>query len=179
MYYLLNVNSYKYLSYKSIVSYSVRVAGKKFISIADNANIQRMGWLLALKVDEHDPEIIIGENCAMGDFSHIAAVRSIHIEKDVLIANKVYIADNAHSFEDITVPVMNQPVVFKGTVRIGSGAWIGENVCIIAANIGKNSVIGANSVVTKDIPDYCVAVGSPAKVIKRFDLERKIWVNIK
>jgi acetyltransferase-like isoleucine patch superfamily enzyme len=55
------------------------------------------------------------------------------------------------------------------------GAWLGENVCVIGASIGKNSVIGANSVVTKNIPDYCVAVGSPAKVIKKYNVEKQIW----
>ena len=60
-------------------------------------------------------------------------------------------------------------------ITISDGAWLGENVCIIGANIGKNVVVGANSVVTHDIPDYCVAVGSPAYIIKRYDFERKEW----
>lgn len=176
LYYVLNVSRFKHLDFRSAILFSVRVTGKKYISIYRNSIVQRQGWLYAAQIDEHIPEILIEENCAIGDFSHIAAVRKVHIESNVLIANKVYISDNAHSFEDIQVPIINQPVVFKGTVRIGSGAWIGENVCIIAANVGKNAIIGANSVVTKDIPDYCVAVGIPARVIKKFDLERKEWL---
>lgn len=61
---------------------------------------------------------------------------------------------------------------------IGNVAWIGENVCIIGASVGKNSVIGANSVVTRDIPDFCVAVGSPARVIKKFDFSDECWKSI-
>ena len=62
-------------------------------------------------------------------------------------------------------------------VIIGDGTWLGENVCVIGAKIGKNCVIGANSVVTKDIPDYCVAVGVPAKIIKRYCFENNKWIK--
>ncbi len=60
-------------------------------------------------------------------------------------------------------------------VIIGDGAWLGENTCIIGASVGKNSVIGVNSVVTKNIPDYCGAIGSPAFIIKRFNFEANEW----
>ena len=62
-------------------------------------------------------------------------------------------------------------------VLIGEGSWIGENVCIIGAFVGKNSIVGANSVVTNNIPDYCVAVGAPARVIKRYDHKDNQWVK--
>jgi acetyltransferase-like isoleucine patch superfamily enzyme len=62
---------------------------------------------------------------------------------------------------------------------IGDGSWIGENACIIGAHVGKNCVIGANAVVTSDIPDYSVAVGVPAVVIKRFDAPSKMWISSK
>ncbi len=56
----------------------------------------------------------------------------------MLTANNVYISDNIHGYEDITRPVIRQPVKYKRSVEIGSGAWIGENACIIGANVGKN-----------------------------------------
>ncbi|NQX40297.1 Hexapeptide repeat of succinyl-transferase [Pedobacter steynii] len=177
IYYFLNVRIYKYLDFRAVVLFSVRVNGKKYISVGSNSVVQKDGWLLALKIDDNDPSIVIGEHCAIGDFSHIAAVRSVNIEDKVLIANKVYISDNVHAYEDVSIPVIDQKVLFKSTVTIKSGAWIGENVCIIGANIGKNAVVGANSVVTKDVPDYCIAVGAPAKVIKRYDFEKMKWVN--
>lgn len=169
---------YNYFDLKSVILFSVRVSGKKYISIGPNSTVQRQGWLLALKIDEHIPELTIGANCAVGDFSHIAAVRSIRIEDNVLIANKVYISDNVHAYEDVSQPVINQPVLFKSAVTIKSGAWIGENVCIIGASVGKNSIVGANSVVTTDIPDYCIAVGAPARVIKKYNFEIKQWVKV-
>lgn len=179
MHYVFNAPFYKKIDLSAVVYNSVRVEGKKYISIGKKSTIQRLGWLLALKVEEHDPELNIGANCAIGDFCHITAIRKVIIEDDVLMANKVYISDNVHEYQDINVPVIRQGVLFKGEVRIKSGAWIGENVCIIGASIGKNSIIGANAVVTKDIPDYAIAVGSPARVIKQYDTVTNQWITIK
>mgnify|MGYP001675646852 FL=1 len=78
----------------------------------------------------------------------------------------------------ILKPVSQQPVIFKGDVVIKEGAWIGENVSIIGACIGRNSVVAANSVVTKDIPDYSVCAGVPAKIIKKYCFERNEWISI-
>jgi acetyltransferase-like isoleucine patch superfamily enzyme len=174
-YYILNFFKFKRINFKTNVFFSVRIQGAKYISLYKYTTIQRQSWLGAFKIDEHDPELIIEEGCAIGDFAHITAVRKVHIERDVLLANNVYISDNLHSFEDVNVPIIKQAVVFKSAVIIKSGAWIGENVCIIGASVGKNSVIGANSVVTKDIPDFCIAVGSPAKVIKQYDKQDGEW----
>ena len=80
-----------------------------------------------------------------------------------------------HCFEDINTPIKNQPIKQLKIVVIGEGCWIGEHVSIIGASVGKHSVVGANSVVTHDIPDYCVAVGSPARIIKRYNFDTKQW----
>ena len=178
IYYFLNVRQFHKLPFKAMVFFSVRVQGKKYISISKNSVIQRYGWLLALKIDNHEPELSIGKGCAIGDFCHITAVRKVQIENYVLMANHVYISDNLHAYQDINIPIIKQDVVFKSAVNIGTGTWIGENVCIIGASIGKNCVIGANSVVTKDIPDYCIAVGSPARIIKKFDHLQNSWVLV-
>lgn len=60
-------------------------------------------------------------------------------------------------------------------MEIGEGTWLGENVCVIGAKIGKHCVIGANSVVTKDIPDYSIAVGAPARIIKQYNFKENVW----
>ena len=177
-FYILYGRRFKSLAFKSMLYPSVRVDGKEYISIADEAVIQRGGWLLALKIGDIAPDLQIGKNCAIGDFSHIVAVQSVVIEDNVLIANKVYISDNIHIFGDVSKPVIKQGVQFKKAVRIKEGAWLGENVCVIGASVGKNAVVGANSVVTRDIPDFSVAVGSPAKVIKKYDFETSTWVSV-
>lgn len=177
-YYIFHFTSYNKLTSSSVIKRSVRVQGKKYITIGKKSTIQRGGWLLALKIDNKNPQIQIGDYCSIGDFSHITAVRQITIEDKVLIANNVYISDNLHQYDDPNIPIIDQRIIFKNKVCIKSGAWIGENVCIIGASVGKNSVIGANSVVTKDVPDYSIAVGSPARIIKQFDFVNSTWKNI-
>ena len=94
------------------------------------------------------------------------ASKEVVIENDVLLADKVFISDCNHEYKDLDTPIQNQGIRFVKPVRIGEGSWVGDNVCVCGASIGKHCVIGANSVVTNDIPDYSVAVGNPAKVIK-------------
>lgn len=104
----------------------------------------------------------------------------IEIGEGVLTGPHVFIADHNHNYEDPYLPIYEQGVkASKDThISIGAGTWIGTNVAIVGnISIGKNCVIGANSVVTKDIPDYSVAVGIPAKVIKYYDFEIEKWVR--
>lgn len=122
-----------------------------------------------------DARLTIGDGTYIGRFCHIYATSKIEIGRKVLIADKVYLSDNLHGHSDIDLPVIDQPVQQTNPVLIGDGAWLGENVCVIGASVGKNSVIGANSVVTKDIPDFCVAVGAPASIIKRYNFETNQW----
>lgn len=88
--------------------------------------------------------------------------------KKVLLSPNVYITDYDHEYRNLEVPVIDQGIVQKGqAVSIGDGSYIGINTVIVGnVKIGKHCVIGANSVVTKDVPDFCVAVGTPARVIK-------------
>lgn len=153
----------------------LRIDGARFILIENNVFIRDMAWLAADKQFSSDPSLQIGEGTYIGDFAHIYATGKIVIENDVLIANNVYIADNTHSYEDINLSIKEQTIKPLPPVRIGSGSWIGEKVSIIGASVGKHCVIGANSVVTKDIPDYSIAVGTPAKVIKSYNFETKSW----
>jgi acetyltransferase-like isoleucine patch superfamily enzyme len=124
-------------------------------------------------------KLIIGDGCTIGNFNHIVALDRVVIGKNVLTADKVYISDKYHDYEDINLPVNRQSVKSKGSTYIGDGSWIGENVCIISSKIGKHCVIAANSVVTKDIPDYSVAAGAPAVIKKQYDLESKKWISVK
>jgi len=179
IFYITNFLFFKNLGFKALIIKPLRIDGKKYITIKKRSIIKNFAWLLALKIDSFEPELIIGEGTSIGDFSHITAIRKVEIGKNVLLANKVYISDNLHSFENVNIPIMNQPIFFKSEVVIGDGSWLGENVCVIGAKIGKNCVIGANAVVTGDIPDYSVAVGIPAKVVKQYNKNSNRWEIIK
>lgn len=161
---------------KSNVIFPLSIDGMENISIGNHVYVAYKTWLAAVPLTGAEKcELIIGDGTNIGNFNHIYATRSIIIGNNVLTADKVYISDNLHGYEEITVPIMKQPIKQIGNVIIGDGTWLGENVCVIGAKIGKNCVIGANSVVNKDIPDYCVAVGTPAKIIKRYCIDNQEW----
>ena len=155
-----------------------RLEGAQHISVGAGSVMQRGAWLYCGALDGQAGRLAIGDGCVFGYNNHITAVVGVVIEDHVLTANNVYISDNLHSYEDISLPVMHQPVRCKKPVVIGRGSWIGENASIVGASIGKNCVIGANAVVTRDIPDYSVAVGIPAVVIRRFDQQAGAWVSV-
>lgn len=153
----------------------LKIDGLKNIYIGNNVRIGYKSWLSASTAISKNVKLTIGNGCAIGGFNHIFATGEIKIGNNVLTADKVYISDNLHNYENIEIPIIKQAIKQINSVEIGDGTWIGENACIIGAKIGRNCVIGANSVVTKDIPDYSVAVGVPAKIIKRFDTATKQW----
>lgn len=153
------------------------------IMIGDNVSIQKDAFfMLPYGNFAGKPRIKIGNGCDIGYRCIITAVNDITIEDKVLIANNVQIMDHNHAYEKIGVPIMDQGVVVKenGEVVVGYGSWLGNNVVIAGTvHIGRGCVIGANSVVTSDIPDYCVAVGSPAKIVKGFSYKTGKWCRLK
>lgn len=152
------------------------IEGHAHIFIGSKVYINDKAWLACLPITgDANCKLMIGDGTYIGRFSHIYATSKIEIGKKVLMADKVYLSDNLHGYKNVDLPIIDQPIEQTNPVIIADGAWLGESVCVIGARVGKNSVIGSNSVVTKDIPDYCVAVGSPAVVIKRYNFETKQW----
>lgn len=127
--------------------------------------------------------ISIGKNVQINDYVHIGAIGSITIGDNVLMASKIYISDHNHgSYDDlISDHPMSIPIGRKAVCKpvvIGDNVWLGESVCVLpGVTIGEGCVIGALSVVTKSIPPYSIAVGSPAQVVKEFDFEINKWVK--
>ena len=126
----------------------------------------------------------IGKNVEINDYVHIAAGENISIGNNVLIASKVFISDINHGNykgfnQDSPLSNPSSRKLSTSAIIIKDNVWIGEGVCIMAGvTIGFGSVIGALSVVTKNIPDYSIAVGSPAKVIKEYDFAKEEWVQV-
>jgi acetyltransferase-like isoleucine patch superfamily enzyme len=110
--------------------------------------------------------IKIGKQCIIGEFSIIRGQGGVTIGDSVLFAPLVQVMAVQHRYGDTTRPVMEQGITAKG-ITIGDGAWLGSSCIVLdGVNIGKGAIIGAGAVVTKDIPDHCPAVGSPAKVVR-------------
>lgn len=177
-FYITNNKKFKKFPKSSVFIKPDKIEGSQYITIGNDVVFQSMAWILALKQDNIEPSLIINNGTVIGRFAHIVALRNVIIKENVLIADKVYISDNIHAYEDVNTPIMKQEILYKSEVIIGENSWIGENVSIIGAKIGKHCVIGANSVVCKDIPDYSVAVGNPAKVIKQFNMQTQKWAKI-
>lgn len=117
-----------------------------------------------------NPVVKIGNRCLIGRNSGIVGHLSIDIGDDVWTGHNVYITDQNHGYEDVSIPISQQTQPER-PVSIGAGSWLGYGVVVLpGARIGKHVAIGANSVVTGEIPDNCVAVGSPARVIRRYSL---------
>ena len=125
-------------------------------------------------------KIEICNNIRIAHHMQISCANVVKICSDVNIAPFVFITDHNHRFEDPYVPIKDQGIIMKSdsSVVIGEGSWIGTKAVIVGnVKIGRHCVVGANSVVTKDIPDYSIAVGSPAKVIKHYDFGKSEWIK--
>mgnify|MGYP006278983233 FL=1 len=115
-----------------------------------------------------NPVVRIGDRCLIGRGSGIVGHLGIDIGNDVWTGHYVYITDQNHGYENVDLPISQQSQAER-VVSIGDGSWIGAgSVVLPGAKIGKHVAIGANSVVTGEIPDFTVAVGAPARVIKRY-----------
>lgn len=168
---------FKKIGKNTIVFKPMQIDRPQSIEIEDNVFISESSWLMG-NGNSGESSMIIQEGTVIGHFSHIIALSNVVIEKNVLLADKVFISDCTHNYEQIYCPIISQGVSILKPVSIGEGSWLGENVCVCGASIGKHCVVGANSVVTEDIPDYSVAVGSPAKVVKKYDFEIEQWVKV-
>ncbi len=178
-FYHSNKNQFKLLASTAVVQKLLRIEGKKNISLHENVMIQKMTWLAAVPLTGAKIcHLEIGKGSIIGNFNHIYATGEIIIGENVLTADKVFISDNSHNFEDPQKPIMHQGIKQFNKVSIGDGTWLGENVAVLGVSVGKNCVIGANSVVTTAIPDYSVAVGAPARVIKKFNFDSNKWEKI-
>lgn len=116
---------------------------------------------------DRDAVLEISDGVYIGRFVQINCMRSIYIGKNVMLADRVYIADNSHCFDKRDIPISKQGFKFGGEVVLSDGCWIGCGAVIMpGVKIGKNAVVGANAVVTKDVPDFAIVAGVPAKIIR-------------
>lgn len=164
----IKCNDVKFVPYVNVIK------GSKYIEIGVGTCFGKGAAITAWDNYENKkftPSIIIGKNCHFGDYIHITSINKINIGENVLTGRWVTITDNGHGTTDtetLTIPPIKRKLYSKGTVNIGDNVWIGDKATILSGiTIGKGAIIAANSVVTKDIPDYCIAAGIPAKVIKR------------
>jgi acetyltransferase-like isoleucine patch superfamily enzyme len=157
-----------------------QIVRPRHISLGNNVRIGKNADIYVHPRHKGSKELIlrIGDNVHVGNYNIIAARNSVVIEENVLLGPGVIIIDHSHRYENVEVPVESQEVSEGGAVRIERDCWIGANAFVFPnVTIGRHAVIGANSVVKQDIPPYSVAVGAPARVVKRYDFNRGGWVK--
>lgn len=123
--------------------------------------------------------IHIGDNCYLGFGLSLLNGSKISIGNSVLMASNILISSENHGMDpESEIPYMDQELIAKD-VEIKDGVWIGQNVCILpGVVIGEKSIIGAGSIVTKNIPAYCIAAGNPARIIKQYSFVTHSWESV-
>lgn len=157
----------------------VDLKGGEFIEIGGQTffgkNLVLNAW--DLNIEDRKPSIVIGEDCSFQPFNNITCVNRIEIGNNVLTGRWVTICDNNHgdtSYDSVKLPPLERKMTSNGPIIIGNNVWIGDKVTILSGvKIGDNTIIGSNSVVTKDIPAMSVAAGIPARVIKTISEHNK------
>jgi acetyltransferase-like isoleucine patch superfamily enzyme len=155
------------------------LANVQHATIGDGVQIRPGARIELVHVDpEIEPRLVIGNGVNIEQNVHIVCGGSIEIHDGATITGNCAIVDVDHPYEDIDDPTrIGERLRLCGNgVVIGKGAFIGFNSIVLPnVKIGRHVVVGAHSVVTRDIPDYCAVAGNPARIIKRFNFETRCW----
>ncbi len=160
--------SFDSIGKNTIIAYKAKnIRGYHNISIGANCQIEPQAQLT---VWTPQALLVIGDNCMLRQGIHISVCDSVTIGNNLLTGTNVLISDNSHgrsTYEALQKPPLERNVFSKGSIRIGKNVWLGNNVCVLAGvKIGNGVIVGANSIVTHDIPSNSIAVGVPARIIK-------------
>ncbi len=168
----------------SAIHYScnVRRIMARWISFAEDVYLSENVWLnIAPGSDSLEPKIVFGAGCNIGRGSMISSRNKVVLEQEVLFAPNVLIMDHNHEFSNPDLPILAQGVTEGGRVVIERNCWLGYGAVIVCTHgeltIGRNSVIGANAVVTRIVPPFSVVGGNPAKLLRTYDQRARAWVK--
>ena len=163
------------------------LAGLAHIRIGNGFSAGNGLWLEAVTVfagTRYEPLLTIGANVNLSDYVHVACTNRVTIGDGLLSGSRVVISDHSHGIyagPEQSSPQL-RPVERRlsndRTVVIGPNVWLGDGVAVLGgAEIGEGAILGANSVVTGKIPPFCIAVGAPARPVKRWDAQAAQWVR--
>lgn len=176
----------KLLKQNPHIKKDIKMKSPKNIILGKNCAIGENSHLLCWDIYLHkninqklNSHLSIGANFNATSNLRIQCCNRIKIGDDVLIASNVFICDYNHGMNNLTGSYLNNELI-TSEVEIEDGVWIGQGAFIMpGVHIGKKSIVAAGSVVTKDVPSYCIVAGNPAIIIKKYDFDTKKWVSIK
>lgn len=155
-----------------VVNFTCIKMGKR-VSIAYGTRIEA---ITAWNKRRYRPHIVIADDVNIEQGCHITCANKVIIERGVSLLPYCMVTDIKHDYSNVNLAPNKQGIVVKETI-IKEQSSIGFGACIMpGVTIGKHSVVAANAVVTKDVPDYCVVAGEPAKIIKRYDFDVQRWI---
>ncbi|MCW3018797.1 MAG: hypothetical protein JWN10_1105 [Solirubrobacterales bacterium] len=155
---------------KSIIEMPVLVHGARRVSVGREVFIGSDSWLYT---SGSRALLEIGDGTRMSGHCVLSAVHHVRVGRSVLLSRNVYIADHRHGVAMLDMPILAQDLETIHAVTVEDDAWLGQNCVILpGVTVGKGSVVGANSVVRDDVPPRTVAVGAPARVVRRLDETR-------
>ena len=154
-----------------------------WIKFGNDVGLAKDVWLNAVPTDDgEEPKIVLGDGVKIGRRCSISARNQIILEDNVLFAPHVLVMDHNHEFSDVEMPIRDQGVTEGGRIVIEKNCWFGFGAVVLCNSgtltIGRNSVVGANAVVTRSFPPNSVIGGNPAKLLRAFDSEEKQWVKV-
>ncbi len=168
-----------------LFSFPVDIRGRKYVDFGVNLSIGVGFRLEAFPNGINSPSVVFGNNVQLNDYVHIVAMNNVTIGNNVLMASHIFISDNSHgsykgdendSNPEIAPIKRDYPT---SPIIIGDNSWICEGVMIMpGTTIGRGCIIGAHSIVRGSIPDYSIAVGNPAKVVKRYNFDSNRWERV-
>jgi acetyltransferase-like isoleucine patch superfamily enzyme/acyl carrier protein len=153
---------------RSVIQLPTRLVNEHRIAVGSGVFIGANSWLQVLESDG-DVALSIGNGVSVSGNLVLSASESLRVGDNVSFARNVYVADHSHAYTDPSLPILAQGIDDIAPVEIAEGAWLGQNVVVLGGvRIGRNAVISAGSVVTSDVGDHCLAMGAPARVVRRF-----------
>jgi acetyltransferase-like isoleucine patch superfamily enzyme len=163
----------------SLIVPPARIESPEAIEIGDRVVVHEHAWFSVVKAfDDVEPRLVIDDDVLIDRLCHIACVGEIVIGRRVSIGERSLIGDTFHRYDDVTTPVIDQPLARPRKVTIEAGAHLGlASLIVPGVTVGEQAFVGAGAVVTRDVPPRTLVVGNPARPVKRYDEERAAWVD--
>ena len=170
---------YHNIKFPIIINRAGKFRNLKHVKISQNSFLDDHVEIFVKKDSRNLIKLNIGSFVSIGRYSCIGCADKIIIEDNVYFAPYVHVTDRNHDYRNVSFPIWQQ-LILTGPIKIGEGSWLGYGSQVMpGVTIGKHCVIGAGSIVTSDIPDYSVAVGIPARVIKKYNFNSQKWESVK